>query len=210
MGRLRPTATMCGILVAFAVSGAPAAAKLSVSADQLEAETLAQLILSDARRGGPPATRLVRTRTQCCELRATDVFYRAKLAPEEPPRPPEPFPNPMLAPPPREGAYHLRLRETIHGRPLEISIHEYGTEVGYVLGTEPDTRASALSYHFSMRWHRASGTEKAGWGTSIEYSYRSFGKARSRELTRFERRQAIAVAKKAAQLAPVTGEPSDF
>ena len=210
MVRLRPTATLCSILVAFAVSEVPAAAKLSVSASQREAETLAQLIRNDVRRGGPPATTLVRPQTQCCEVRATDVFYRANLAPEEPPRPPEQFPNPMLVPPPREGAYHLRLRETVRGHPLEISIHEYGTEVGYVLGTEPDTRASALGYRFSMRWHRASSRERAAWRTSVEYSYITLGKTRAQEPTSFERRQAISVAKKASQLAPVTGEPSDF
>ena len=76
---------MCSIAVASGVIGiAPAAAKPAVLPAQREAETLGRLIRSDARRGGAAATTLVRARKECCGLWLVNVYYRAKLGPEEP------------------------------------------------------------------------------------------------------------------------------
>jgi hypothetical protein len=111
---------------------------------------------------------------------------------------------------PTEGAYHLHLLETVRGRLLDIAISEFGTEPGYVLGTEPQTHASALNYQFQMEWQRAlpqtsPGAGRPGWSLSVGYSYLTFGNE-SVGATSAQLRQAIAVTKQAALHLPVNGQ----
>jgi hypothetical protein len=210
------TASICGVASSlFAVSSAYG--HVPSRAYQHEASTLAHLIRRDARAGGPSATTLVRTHAVCCSLRVTDVYYSAM--PVTPPKhaqpaPPPPQPEsdaPVSVEFPTHGAYHLRLLETVRGRPLAITVKEFGTEPGYVLGTEPETHASALEYEFNLLWYRVRPGSPAyggrpGWFASVWYSYIVIGHGRS-DLSRFELRQAVQVAKSAALRRPVEGEP---
>jgi hypothetical protein len=91
-------------------------------------------------------------------------------------------------------------------------VHEFGTEPGYRLGTEPEDHAGALSYSFDMTWYHhitrsVPGRGKPGWLTRVGYSYVTLGMSFVTE-SPAERGQAIEVAKKAARRAPVTGEPN--
>ena len=189
----------------------PAAAQPQAARNQLEAQTLAGLIRGDAREAGPRSTTLVRARNECCGRRLIDVYYRVKTAPKTLHCPPEPN-GTLCVEPPTEGAYHLRLLETLKGHPLHISVNEFGTEPGYVLGTEPDTHASGLGYRFTMDWRRTlpENQGESGWTVSVYYSELTLGAGRTGEGTIYELHQAIAVCKKAARHTPVIGEAADF
>jgi hypothetical protein len=184
----------------------PAAAS---SPYQREAYLLAGLIRSDARKdAGPGGGKLVGTHT-CCGTRIIDVYYKAR------PRviAPAPGTNP-LAPPTikesTEGAYHLRLEETVHGKPMSVSLREFGTEPGYALGTEPEDHASALSYDIQIGWLSSlpdglPGGGKAGWSARVSYSYLTVG-VEALGASTAQLGQATEVAEKAARQAPVEGE----
>jgi hypothetical protein len=211
MGRLRTAAVAGGIVAACIAPGvARAAASQSVLRDQREADALASMIRSDARRGGPSATTLIRTRKDCCGLRFVEVYYRAHRRAAGTTG----HARATHLAGPAEGAYHLPLLETATGSPIAITLHEYGTEPGYVLGTEPSTHASHLSYTFSIEKYRVPPKylpqeERLGWSVLVSYSYSTLGMAR-RGASSAELRQAIEVTDRAALRAPVTGETSDI
>jgi hypothetical protein len=208
MTRGRGAAILCGIVAAAAsvVDVTPADGR-PISARRA-AGVLARLIRRDAREGGPSSTTLVRDRSECCSVRAIDVYYRAS------PKtwPPCPASASLLCQePPGDGAYHLRLRETTRGRPLAVSVREFGTAPGYQLGTESHDHASSLSYSFETTWYRhvpnhLSRVGRPGWVSYVGYSYMTRGKFHIDALPP-QRRQAIDVAEKASSLAPVAGEP---
>lgn len=214
MGRFGSAAVVCATVAAVTALGiASAAAARPPSPYQREADTLARLIRSDARRGGPPGTTLVRTRKGCCGLRIVDVYYRATArAVEVHPSGEASFPQPVTEP--AEGAYRLGLVETVRGRPIAIRVSEFGTEPGCMLGTEPITHASSLGYGFQMNWDRALPRNlpeqgKPGWLVSVTYSYLTFGISRL-GASISQLRQAITVVHQAALFAPVMGEASEM
>jgi hypothetical protein len=195
----------CGVVAAIAlIAAAPAAAS---SPFPREAAVLAGLIRKDARTGG--TAKLVRIH-DCCGIRIIDVYYRARPRPKAPAPPSEPLgPPPVEAP--TEGAYHLRLIETDHGRPVSVSVREFGTEPGYVLGTEPQTHASGLGYDITIEWVRSlpkysPHAGMPGWTATVFYGYLTAASEQAGILSTAQLRQATEVADKAARHAPVEGE----